>query len=120
MGVTIEGAVYGLQSAGADVIGSNCGNGIEKMISIAREFKRYTKLPVMIQSNAGVPELKDDKAVYPETPDFMADKAQELISLGVSIIGGCCGTTPVYTKALRKMVDSFRDKGCNQTRTPDV
>lgn len=120
MGVTIEEAAHGLQAAGADIVGSNCGNGIEKMISIAREFKRYTKLPVIIQSNAGIPELKDDKAVYPETADFMAERAKNLISLGVSIIGGCCGTTPVYTKALRKMVDSFMSQGCNQTQSRDV
>ena len=120
MGVTIEDATRGLQSAGADVIGSNCGNGIEKMISIAREFKRCTELPVIIQSNAGIPELKDDRVVYPETADFMAEKAKTLVSLGVSIIGGCCGTTPIYTKAFRKMVDSFMGQGCNQSQPPDV
>jgi 5-methyltetrahydrofolate--homocysteine methyltransferase len=107
MGVTIEQAAKGLEAAGADIIGSNCGNGIEKMVSIAQEFKRYTKLPVMIQANAGIPTLKGDEVIYPETPDFMAEKAEQLISLGVSIIGGCCGTTPAHTSALRKKVDSY-------------
>lgn len=106
MGVGIEEAAKGLEIAGADVIGSNCGNGIENMILIAEEFKKYTKLPIMIQSNAGKPQLKDNKVCYPETPDFMADKARKLISLGVSIIGGCCGTTPAYIRALRKVVGS--------------
>ncbi len=105
MGIGIEEAAKGLEIAGADVVGSNCGNGIENMVRIAREFKRYTKLPVVIQSNAGKPELRDGKAFYTETPDFMADKARELISLGVSIIGGCCGTTPAHIRALRKVVD---------------
>jgi len=109
MGVGIEEAAKGLEIAGADVVGSNCGNGIENMILIAKEFKQYTKLPVIIQSNAGKPELEGDRAVYPETPDFMAVKARELISLGVSIIGGCCGTTPAHIRALRKAVDSSRD-----------
>jgi 5-methyltetrahydrofolate--homocysteine methyltransferase len=108
MGVTIEHAARGLEAAGADIIGSNCGNGIEKMVSIAQEFERCTKLPVMIQANAGVPELKGDEVIYPETPEFMAEKAEQLIALGVSIIGGCCGTTPAHIKALRKTVDSYR------------
>lgn len=108
MGVGIEEAAKGLEIAGADVVGSNCGNGIENMILIAQEFRQYTKLPIIIQSNAGKPELKGNKAVYPETPDFMAEKAGELISLGVSIIGGCCGTTPAHIRALRKAVDSCR------------
>ncbi len=110
MGVTIEQAAKGLEAAGADIIGSNCGNGIEKMIFIAQEFKRYTKLPVMIQANAGIPELKGDEVIYPETPDFVAEKAAQLISLGVSIIGGCCGTTPAHIRALRKTVDSYARK----------
>jgi 5-methyltetrahydrofolate--homocysteine methyltransferase len=108
MGVTVEQAAKGLQAAGADIIGSNCGNGIEKMVSIAGEFKRCTKLPVIIQANAGIPALKDDEVIYPETPGFMAGKARQLISLGVSIIGGCCGTTPAHIRAFRKAVDSCK------------
>jgi 5-methyltetrahydrofolate--homocysteine methyltransferase len=109
MGVSIEEAAKGLEIAGADVVGSNCGNGIENMILIAKEFKEYTKLPVMIQSNAGKPVLQADRVVYPETPDFMAEKALELITLGVSIIGGCCGTTPAHIRALRKTVNSYKE-----------
>lgn len=107
MGVSIEEAAKGLEIAGADVVGSNCGNGIENMVLIAKEFKEYTRLPVMIQSNAGKPVLQADKVVYPETPEFMAEKARELIAIGVSIIGGCCGTTPAHIRALRKTVDSY-------------
>jgi 5-methyltetrahydrofolate--homocysteine methyltransferase len=108
MGVSIEEAAKGLETAGADVVGSNCGNGIANMILIAQEFKKYTNLPVIIQSNAGMPVLKADKVVYLETPDFMAEKAGKLISLRVSIIGGCCGTTPAHIRALRKAVDTGR------------
>jgi 5-methyltetrahydrofolate--homocysteine methyltransferase len=106
MGVTIEEAVKGLEAAGADVVGSNCGNGIENMVAIARECREFTELPVIIQSNAGIPELIDDKAVYPETPEFMAEKAEDLLAAGVKIIGGCCGTTPAHIRAIRKTVDA--------------
>jgi len=107
MGVNIEKAAIGLEKAGADIIGSNCGNGIENMIKIAREFKKYSNLPLIIQPNTGPPKLEDGIPVYQETPEFIAEKAKELITIGVSIIGGCCGTTPEYIKTIRKMVDSL-------------
>lgn len=110
MGVSTEAAVKGLDKAGADIIGSNCGNGIENMIKIAQEYKNYSRLPLIIQSNAGIPAVKGDKAVYPETSEFMAEKAKELIRIGVAIIGGCCGTTPEHISAIRKVVDAFGKK----------
>jgi len=108
MGVTVEHAVVGLLEAGADVVGSNCGNGIEKMIEVAREFRKHTDRPILIQSNAGVPELKQGQVVYRESPDFMANQASALLDIGVSIIGGCCGTTPDHIRSLRATVDGFR------------
>jgi 5-methyltetrahydrofolate--homocysteine methyltransferase len=108
MGVSVAAAAAGLADAGADVIGSNCGNGVEHMVAIAREFRRHTALPLLIQPNAGLPRMVGDSTVYDETPAFMADKARELLSAGVSIIGGCCGTTPAHIAALRAMVDGLR------------
>lgn len=107
MGVDIQRAASGLRDAGADVVGSNCGNGIENMIKIARDFRTCSDLPLIFQPNAGVPETRDGALSYGETPVFMAEKAKELIVAGASIIGGCCGTTPEHTKALRAMVDSL-------------
>ncbi len=104
MGVTIEKAAVGLREAGADIVGSNCGNGIENMIEIARMYRACCDLPIIIQSNAGLPEMKDGRPSYSESPEFMAEKARELLELGVSIIGGCCGTTPEHIKAMRKIM----------------
>ena len=108
MGVSIEEAASGLQEAGADIIGSNCGNGIENMVAIAKDFRKCSDLPLIFQPNAGMPEIKDGVTVYGETPEFMAGKAGRLIASGASIIGGCCGTTPEHTAAIRKTVDSIR------------
>jgi 5-methyltetrahydrofolate--homocysteine methyltransferase len=105
MGVSVTAAAAGLQEAGADAVGSNCGNGIEHMIEIAKEFRSCTDLPLVIQANAGLPQTKDGKIVYDETPAFMAERARELVAAGVSIIGGCCGTTPDHISAVRAMVD---------------
>jgi 5-methyltetrahydrofolate--homocysteine methyltransferase len=106
MGVTVETAARELENAGANVVGSNCGNGIENMVLIAREFKQKSDLPILIQANAGIPELKGITPIYPESPEFMSDHGKELLDLGVAVIGGCCGTTPDHIKAFRRMIDS--------------
>ncbi|MHC4220095.1 MAG: homocysteine S-methyltransferase family protein [Planctomycetota bacterium] len=105
MGVSVEQAAAGLSEAGADVIGSNCGNGIEAMVEIARAFREHTDLPLAIQSNAGLPDTSSGTTVYPETPQFMATRFPDLLAAGVSIIGGCCGTTPAHTRAFRAVID---------------
>ena len=108
MGVSVERAAGGLRDAGADIVGSNCGNGIVNMIEVAKLFRKCTELPIIIQSNAGLPEMKGEELVYSETPEFMAEKARTLVEIGVSIIGGCCGTTPKHIRALRTMIESRR------------
>lgn len=109
MGVTVEQAAAGLEEAGADVVGSNCGNGIDRMVEIAREFRAHSRLPIIIQSNAGLPEHRDGKLVYPESPEFMADRGRRLIDMGVAIVGGCCGTGPDHIQALRRVIDDPTD-----------
>ena len=108
MGVDIPNAVSGLVSAGAESIGSNCGNGMEKMVEIARAFREQTDHPLIIQSNAGLPETEGGKVVYNETPEFMTDGVKELLGIGVSMVGGCCGTTPEHIQAFRGAVDDSR------------
>ncbi|MCL4367986.1 MAG: homocysteine S-methyltransferase family protein [Actinobacteria bacterium] len=100
MGVTPERAVNGLLDAGADVVGANCGNGIAPMVELARLLRELTDVPLLIQANAGVPEIREGKVVYPETPEMMAPFFLEMKRIGVSILGGCCGTTPAHIRAL--------------------
>jgi len=104
MGTTVEKAAAGLQAAGADAIGSNCGNGIVNMVEIARRFRQCGDVPLVIQSNAGLPEVRDGRVEYPESPEFIAEKVKELLEIGVSIIGGCCGTTPAHMLAMAAVV----------------
>ncbi len=106
MGSSIQSVASALDSAGANIIGSNCGEGIESMIGIAREFRQHSRLPIAIQSNAGLPAASETGLVYPETPDYVAGKAVELLNLGVQIIGGCCGTGPEHIRAIRKAIDN--------------
>lgn len=102
MGASIPEAAAALQEAGADIVGSNCGNGIELMVLITTGFRRHTALPLLIQSNAGLPVMKDGAPTYPESPEFMAGKVAELLAAGANIIGGCCGTTPEHIRAFRR------------------
>ena len=102
MGASVEQAARELGEAGADIVGSNCGNGSEVMVEIAREFRARTTRPIAIQPNAGLPEPRGGETVYPETPEFMAEQAKALVREGVSIVGGCCGTTPEHVRALRQ------------------
>ena len=107
MGNSVADSANALRAAGADVIGSNCGSGIVNMVAIAREFAAHTDCPLIIQSNAGLPEIVNGQTVYSETPEFMAAEARGLVEAGVAIIGGCCGTTPEHIRALREMVRTF-------------
>lgn len=104
MGNTVKEVCVNLEEAGVDVIGSNCGNGTKNMIVIAQEFIKNSKLPIIIQSNAGLPTVVDDNIVYQETPNDFKEFSKALFKIGVSIIGGCCGTTPDHVKAIKQAV----------------
>jgi 5-methyltetrahydrofolate--homocysteine methyltransferase len=102
MGVTPEQAAQQLTSAGTDVIGANCGQGIAGYASICARLHAATQLPIWIKANAGLPNLVDGKTVYSQTPEEFASFVPELVESGATFIGGCCGTTPEFIKALRK------------------
>ncbi|KPJ56519.1 MAG: hypothetical protein AMS16_02255 [Planctomycetes bacterium DG_58] len=98
MGVTPQQAVGELEAAGADLVGANCGAGIETIVEVARRMRPATKLPLWFKPNAGIPELVDGKTVFRETPGEMGAYLPELIAAGASVIGGCCGTTPEHIR----------------------
>lgn len=103
MGVTPADMIRILREAGADIIGSNCGNGTEVLTGVARAIREADReVPLIIQPNAGVPQLIDGKTIFPESPEIMSSFVPELVNLGVNIIGGCCGTTPEHIKAIAR------------------
>jgi 5-methyltetrahydrofolate--homocysteine methyltransferase len=102
MGVTPAAAVEQLTAAGADVVGSNCGNGIEQMIEIAEEMRAANaEVPLLFNSNAGLPEIVKGETVFRMTPEEMAAKVPDMVAAGANIIGGCCGTTPAHIAAIK-------------------
>jgi 5-methyltetrahydrofolate--homocysteine methyltransferase len=100
MGVTPEQAVEALSEAGAEIIGCNCGIGIDNYINVAGRLRAATDKPIWVKANAGLPEIEGSRVVYRMTPKEFAQKAGQLIKAGANIVGGCCGTTPEFVQAL--------------------
>jgi methionine synthase I (cobalamin-dependent) len=103
MGTTPEQAAAGLLAAGADVVGANCGQGISGFVKICARLKAAADgHPVWIKANAGLPQIKDGKAVYATTAAEFADYVPAVLAAGASFIGGCCGTSPDFIRELHR------------------
>ena len=109
MGVTPEQAVEALLEAGATAVGSNCGVGAREMLGVCRRIRAATSAPCWIKPNAGLPVLKDWRAVYQTTPQEFAEAAALLVDAGADFIGGCCGTGPEFIAALAKRLHQSGD-----------
>lgn len=108
MGVTPTSYAKAAVDAGADILGTNCGNGMERMIDIVKEIRNaFPDKPILVHANAGLPVNIDGKDVYKETPDQMAGLVPKLVEAGANIIGGCCGTNPEHIKAIKKAVEAL-------------
>jgi methionine synthase I (cobalamin-dependent) len=99
-GVTPDQAAARLAEFGAGIVGANCSVGPQELLPVARAFRTATSLPVLIQPNAGLPELRGDKLVYPVTPQQMAEYAVQFRDMGINYIGACCGSTPDHIRAI--------------------
>ncbi|MDD4583731.1 MAG: homocysteine S-methyltransferase family protein [Eubacteriales bacterium] len=100
-----------LQDLGIDAIGTNCSLGPGQMLPIVREMLRYSKLPLMVQPNAGLPRIEGGQTVFDVGVQEFTMAMKEMIKAGVSIVGGCCGTTPEYIKALSDCIKPIGDLG---------
>ena len=108
MGLSPAKAVEGAEKAGAHIVGPNCGNGMEQMKEIVKEMRTVSKtIPILVHANAGLPQNVNGVDVFPESPEQMAARLNEVVAAGANIVGGCCGTTPAHIQALRKAVDAL-------------
>ncbi|WP_461255076.1 homocysteine S-methyltransferase family protein [Treponema sp. R80B11-R83G3] len=106
MGADPVSAMNAVIEAGADIVGANCGNGIERMIEIVTIMRSANKtIPILVHANAGLPKNVNGQTVFPETPEDMAAIAPKLAAAGANIIGGCCGTTPAHIKAIKEALN---------------
>lgn len=102
MGVSPAMAVQAIAEMGADVIGANCGRGLDETRIIAAQLAESGagSVRLMVQSNAGLPRLQGDTFIFDGTPEEMATYAADMRALGFSIIGACCGSTPDHIAAM--------------------
>ena len=99
----IESAVK-LKEVGASIIGANCGSGPQDIYEVLSRIGSVTDAVLSAYPNAGLPSFSQGKFIYPATPQYFAEYAKKYVGLGVSIIGGCCGTTPEHIKAIANAV----------------
>ncbi len=99
-GTSPEVAAVVLSAMGADLIGANCSTGPQDLLEIMKAYRQATNLPLLVEPNAGMPELINGETVYRETPEHMAAFVEPFISLGVNLIGACCGSTPEHIRAM--------------------
>jgi 5-methyltetrahydrofolate--homocysteine methyltransferase len=106
MGVKPAVAVQTLAAEGVRIIGANCGRGTDEMRVLAKELTeaRPEGVYIITQSNAGLPKLVGGDFIYDGTPDEMAKYAEDMKTLGVNVIGSCCGSTPAHTKSMAAII----------------
>ena len=90
-----------MTAAGADIIGANCGQGIAGYVPVCQRLRQGTDRPIWIKANAGLPEMVDGRATYKTTPEEFAGYLPALLAAGAGFIGGCCGTSPDFIRAVK-------------------
>lgn len=108
MGETVEQCMRTLADNGADVVGSNCNHGSTAFIDLARQIRAATERPVIIEPNRGQPVLEGDGVVYHQSAEEFAADAATILSLGINVIGGCCGTDPEFISRIDPLLQSDR------------
>ncbi|MCX7841804.1 MAG: homocysteine S-methyltransferase family protein [Clostridia bacterium] len=93
-------ALITLQSLGADAVGCNCSTGPSQMVEIIKMMKPFAKVPLIAKPNAGLPKLINGTTVFDMGPEEFANYAEELVRAGVNLLGGCCGTSPLYIEQI--------------------
>lgn len=100
-------AVLTLQSLGIEAVGVNCSLGPIELLPIVGEILTYANIPVMVQANAGLPEMKDGQTFYSLTVDDYGLAVEKMLNSGVRIVGGCCGTNPDFIQKIRQLIDEI-------------
>lgn len=100
-GSSAETAAIKLTEWGADAVGCNCSAGPATVLSVIERMRPVTNKPLAAMPNAGIPRAVEGRTIYLTSPEYMASFTRKLVKAGASIVGGCCGTTPSYTRAMK-------------------
>jgi len=126
-GAEVETFGRRLTDFGVDVVGCNCSIGPAAMLDTLERLRKVTSLPLAAQPNAGMPRSVEGRNIYLCSPEYMASYARKFVAAGVSLIGGCCGTTPEHIKAMKSALrvgeartSSFHVTVASKTTAPAV
>jgi 5-methyltetrahydrofolate--homocysteine methyltransferase len=121
LGSEIGAALTALEPLGIDLIGLNCATGPAEMSEHLRYLSQHARVPLSVMPNAGLPQLTADGAVYPLTPVELADALERFVTeYGVSLIGGCCGTTPEHIRVVSERLHGVRPAAREPQADPGV
>ena len=107
LGTTPEVAAVTLSSLGANVLGVNCSLGPKDVAPIVERMLPWSRVPVMAQANAGLPRVENSVTLYDVHPDEYCEAVGGMVRAGVSVVGGCCGTTPEYIRGERDLLQGM-------------
>jgi 5-methyltetrahydrofolate--homocysteine methyltransferase len=108
VGSDLHSVLVSLEAMGIDALGMNCGTGPDEMSRHLGLLAEQSPLPISCLPNAGLPVNKNGELVYPMAPETFAEKVEGMAKrFGVSIVGGCCGTTPSHIRALKPKIESL-------------
>ncbi len=118
-GCSVPAMALTLEGLGADAIGINCSLGPKQIYSLAQTLARWTTLPIVIKPNAGLPAVVDGRTVYDLSPEAFGEEMSRFLELGVSVMGGCCGTSPDFIRELcRNLAGKVPDLSKRVERVP--
>lgn len=109
-GADVRTACAVVEGLGADAIGFNCGLGPKQMIPLVEELEKHASIPILVMPNAGLPESVNGETIFNVDPDEFASYMTQIAKMGVSYLGGCCGTTPAHLKAMIEATKDIEDK----------
>lgn len=109
-GADVRTACAVVEGLGADAIGFNCGLGPKQMIPLVEELEKHASIPILVMPNAGLPESVNGETIFNVDPDEFASYMTQIAKIGVSYLGGCCGTTPAHLKAMIEATKDIEDK----------
>ena len=106
-GATPQAMVALLEGMGADAIGANCSLGPKQLKGVVEKLLQKSSVPVLLKPNAGIPKIVDGETVFPLSVQEFTDEMSAFMQMGVRVVGGCCGTTPAYIKALTEKTKNY-------------
>lgn len=124
-----ESLVVAVEGLGVDALGVNCSLGPKQLLPIVKKMTEISSIPVMVQANAGLPKFIDGETIYDVTPEEFFDGVKKFVDMGVSIIGGCCGTNPDFIRKISensaglkkaKLDNTYKSRVCSYSQVLDI